>query len=89
MPENIYVMCRVSRGFWDSEFYVVVGDSAAFVNRESVKVDQIPEMNNDVEGQVLASVIKKEADKFLIELPGEPVIGGLRNWVPRTALATA
>ncbi|MFZ0314842.1 MAG: hypothetical protein WAL85_19220 [Candidatus Korobacteraceae bacterium] len=89
MPKSIYVMCRVSRGFWDSEFYVVVGDSAVFVNRDNVRVEQVPDTNTEVDGQVLALVIQQEPDKFLVELPGEPVIGGLRSWVPRTALATA
>jgi len=89
MPKNIYIMCRVSRGFWDSEFYVIVGDSAVFVNRESVKVDRVPELDKEVEGQILASVVQQESDKFLIELPGEPVIGGLRSWVPRSALGVA
>lgn len=88
MPTNTYITCRVSRGFWDSEFYVVVGDSAAFVNRENVKVERVPEQDREVDGQVLASVIQQDADKFLVELPGEPVVGGLRNWVPRSALAT-
>ena len=89
MSKNIYIFCRVSRGVWDSEFYVVVGDSAAFVNRESVKVDRVPERNAEVEGQVLASIIQQEADKLLVELPGEPVVGGLRSWVPRSALAAS
>jgi hypothetical protein len=89
MAKTTYIVCRVSRGFWDTEFYVVVGESGVFVNRANVRVERMPEQNAEVEGKVLASVIEQQSDRLLIELPGEPVVGGLRNWVPRSALATA
>lgn len=87
MEKTFYVRCRVARGFWDSEFYVVVGNTALFVDRGSVEVEKNPESNSDVEGRVLAFLVQQDADRALIELPGEPVVGGLRQWVPFAALA--
>lgn len=86
-PKELYVRCKVSLGNFETEFYVMVDNSSAFVSRDSVKVDQAPEGNRQVDGQVLAYLIDEERDKALIQLPGEPVVGGLRAWVPRSALA--
>ena len=86
-PKELYVRCKVSLGNFETEFYVMVDNSSAFVNRDSVKVDRAPEGNRQVDGQVLAYLIDEERDKALIQLPGEPVVGGLRAWVPRSALA--
>jgi hypothetical protein len=86
-PKELYVRCKVSLGNFETEFYVMVDNSSAFVSRDSVKVDRAPEGNRQVDGQVLAYLIDEERDKALIQLPGEPVVGGLRAWVPRSALA--
>jgi len=87
MTKSIYIKCRVTRGFWDSEFYVVVGDTSLFVDRENVKVEKAPEVNAEVEGRVAAFLLRQDAEKALVELSGEPVVGGLRQWVPLQALA--
>jgi hypothetical protein len=84
-----YVKCRVSLGFFETEFYVVVDDSSAFVDRKNVRVENTPGKNTEVEGLVLASVIAEQEDKVLVELPGEPVVGGLRTWVPKASLESA
>jgi hypothetical protein len=83
----LYVKCKVSLGNFETEFYVIVDKSSAFVSRDSVKVDRPPEGNREVEGQVLAYLIAEEKDKALIQLPGEPAVGGLRAWVPTSAIA--
>lgn len=67
----------------------MVDNSSAFVSRENVRVEKVPEGNRQVDGQVLAYLIDEEKDKALIQLPGEPVVGGLRAWVPRSALAAS
>lgn len=85
---TIYVRCKVSLGNFETEFYVMVANSSAFVSRDSVRVDRPPEGNRQVEGQVLAYLIAEEKDKALVQLPGEPVVGGLRAWVNKSALAT-
>jgi hypothetical protein len=85
--KTLYVRCKVSLGNFESEFYVILDNSSAFVNRDSVKVEKSPERNREVEGEVLAYLIAEERDKALIQLPGEPVVGGLRAWVPKSALA--
>jgi hypothetical protein len=84
-----YVRCRVSPGYFGNEFYVVVGDSSAFVDRFNVKVDRTPEGGHEVDGQVLAYLVSEEPDRALVELPGQPVVGGLRTWVSRSLLAGA
>ncbi len=82
-----YVKCRVSPGFFETEFYVIVDNSSAFVDRQAVRVQQTPSRDREVEGQVLAYVVEEQADKALVELPGQPVVGGLRTWVSKTNLA--
>jgi hypothetical protein len=89
VPLKIYVRCQVSRGFFGSEFYVVVGDSSAFVDQSSVKVDKAPDTGKEVEGKVLAYLVKEESERALVELPGQAVVGGLRTWVPRSMFASA
>jgi hypothetical protein len=85
-----YVKCRVSLGFFDTEFYVIVDDSSAYVDRSSVKLERAPDqLSKEVEGLVLAYIIDEQRDRALIELPGQAVIGGLRTWVPKANLATA
>jgi hypothetical protein len=84
-----YVRCRVFLGFFETEFYVIVDESAAFVSRESVKVDREPVPDNAVDGQVLVYVVQEEKDRALVQLPGEVAVGGLRTWVPMAALAAA
>ncbi len=86
LASEAYVRCLVSLGFQDTEFYVVVDDSSAFVNRMNVKVEQQPDWNREVEGQVLAYIVAEKPGQALIELPGEAVVGGLRTWVARDKL---
>ena len=82
MARSGYVNCRVSLGFFDSEFYVVVNDSSAYVDRKNVVVDRIPARNVEVEGKVLAYVVDEKSGEALVEIPGQAVVGGLRTWVP-------
>jgi hypothetical protein len=84
-----YVQCRVARGYFGTEFYVVVGDSSAFVDRSSVEVGNPPEEGKQVEGKVLAYVVQEDRERALIELPGQAVVGGLRTWVSKSLLASA
>jgi hypothetical protein len=39
-PKELYVRCKVSLGNFDTEFYVMVNNSSAFVSRNNVRVDQ-------------------------------------------------
>jgi hypothetical protein len=86
---TIYVRCRISRGFFGNEYYVIVGDSSAFVDYSNVKFESTPEKGKQVEGKVLAYVIAEEPERALVELPGQAVVGGLRTWVPKKMFATA
>jgi len=89
MPRFGYVNCTVSLGFFETEFYVVINDSSAFVDRKNVLVDRVPSRNVEVEGKVLAYVVAEKADKALVEIPGQAVVGGLRTWVPSKAFEPA
>jgi len=84
-----YIKCQVSLGFFESEFYVVVNDSSAFVDRKNVLVDHVPTRSHEVEGKVLAYVVDEKADKALVEIPGQAVVGGLRTWVPTKSFEPA
>lgn len=46
----------------------------------------MPQRGMEVEGEVVAYLIDQERDRALIELPGEPVVGGLRTWIPTAEL---
>jgi hypothetical protein len=89
MAEEVYVRCSVSPGFFASEFYVVVYDSSAFVDKHSVIVNERPSREKSVDGKVLAYVVERRAEKTLVEIPGQAVVGGLRTWVPQKGIAAA
>jgi hypothetical protein len=89
MAQIIYVSCIVSAGLFENEFYITVKDSAVYVDREKVRVDPAPHNGSKVKGQVVAYFIEEKSDQVLVELPGEPVVGGLRAWVPRDDLTYA
>ena len=89
MATTIYVSCIVSNGIFESEFYITLKDSAFYVDREKVRVDPPPHNGDKVKGQVVAYFIEERSGQVLVELPGEPVIGGLRAWVPKGDLTYA
>ena len=89
MTKILYVSCIVSAGLFESEFYITIRDSAVYVDRDKVRVDPVPHNGDKVKGLVLAYFIDEKKDEVLVELPGEPVVGGLRAWVPRGDLTYA
>jgi hypothetical protein len=82
-----YVRCKVARGFFDSERYVIVASSSAYVDRGFVR-SAVPPISGQVDGEVRAYVVLEKGNKALVELPGQPVVGGLRTWVSKLALAS-
>ena len=89
MSKTMYVACSVSQGLFDSEYYITVGNSSVYVDRVNVQVKEFPHNGDEVEGRVIAYLVEEKSDQALIELPGEPGVGGLRAWVPKTDLAYA
>lgn len=92
MAEKIqYARCRVSPGFFQDGILCGATGSSGFVNRTHMRVRQEPAVEEEVEGEVLAYVINEpeDRDEILVELSGEPVVGGLVSWVPKTPLAAA
>jgi hypothetical protein len=84
-----YVKCKVLPGLFESELYVLInGSSSAYVIRNSVKTSETPKHGTEIDGLVLAYIISQEHDRSLIEVSGEPVVGGLRTWVPNNMLAS-
>jgi hypothetical protein len=83
MSKTIYVACKVSQGLFESEYYITLKDSSAYVDRVNVDVHSYPRNGDAVEGKVRAYLVEEKNDQALVELPGEPVVGGLRAWVPR------
>jgi hypothetical protein len=89
LMKTAYVQCSVLPGLFDTELYVLVnGSSAAYVNRNSVKIKADPQHGVQVDGEVFAYIINQRDDQSLVELTGEPVVGGLRTWVPNAMLAS-
>ena len=89
ISKTLYVTCTVSQGIFESEFYISIKDSSAYVDRVNVLVTEDPRNGDEIQGRVIAYLIEEEGDRALIELPGEPVVGGLRAWVPKADLASA
>ena len=90
--EPRYVRCKVSPGLFRTEFYVMIGDSSAYVDRTKVRaLEHLPEQGTEVDGEVLVYIVHEDdaRDQVLVELPGEPVVGGLRTRIPKALFATA
>jgi len=85
--KTVFVRCKVSPGTFESEYYVILDSSSAYVDREDVKVQGAPAPGSEVDGSVRAYLIQETENKFLVELPGQAVVGGLRTWIPRAQLA--
>jgi len=83
-----YARCQVLPGTFDSELYVIIGDVSALVDKRSVKTDS-PVNGVEVPGSVLVHLIAEKSNQVLIELPGQPVVGSLRTWVPKETLVAA
>lgn len=89
-PKPIYVSCRVSTGLFPSEFFVLVAASGVYVDANKVQLSKgKPYGEVEVPGRVLAYLVNEEQDRALVELVGEPVVGGLRTWVPKEELSAA
>ena len=84
-----YVECALASGFFEDELYVILGDSSAIVSRSDVKVEREPQAQADGQGKVCVYVIDRKADSVLVEIPGQPVVGGLRTWIPSRMPAIA
>ena len=81
------IAVRVSRGFLDTEYYVMVPNGPdAYVSRDRVFVEHPPLGSTEVAGQVEVYVLDQGEHDALIELPGEPVVGGLRTRVEKSLL---
>lgn len=89
--KTAYIKCKVLPGLFETEYYVLVnGSSAAYVGRRNVRVSGVPRHGSQLDGSVLVYVINRKSDKSLVELTGgEPVVGGLRTWVPNEELLAA
>jgi hypothetical protein len=85
----LYVKCLVSAGLFSTELYVLVHGSGAYVNAAKVKLDKPLDVTGETPGRVVAYLIEQSNDRALIEIPGEPVVGGLRTWVPMEELSAA
>lgn len=82
-----FVRCTVSPGLFDGEFYVMLKNGGAlYVDRDDVRVAPPEGDEWTVEGAVAARVVEQVNDRALVQLSGEPVIGGSRSWVSRDAL---
>jgi len=88
--KETYVQCKVLPGLFDSELYVLInGSSSAYVTRSIVRTKGDPKNGVEIDGQVLVYIVSQEKNRTLIEVSGEPVVGGLRTWVPNQMLASA
>jgi hypothetical protein len=88
MPTEMYARCEVLPGMFDSEWFVILGDISAVVNKINVKVEHADVKNgNRVTGSVLVYLVDENPQRLLVELPGQAVVGGLRTWIPRDSLA--
>lgn len=85
----VYVHCMVLPGLFDNELYVIVNGSSVYVNPASVRLQEPLRQDAEVRGSVVVYVIDQQADRSLVELSGQPAVGGLRTWVDNRQLAQA
>lgn len=84
------IKVMVAPGFADTEYYVMVPDGpSAYVSRDLVSVAEQPGIGHEVVGQIKVYVLEEGERDTLIELPGEPVVGGLRTRVENSLLLSA
>jgi len=89
MAQARYVQCKIEPGLFTTEVYVSVSGSSVYVDKSAVRITKKPLNGEAGEGQILVYVIDETPpDRALVELSGEPVVGGLRTWVPKAAFAT-
>lgn len=88
-PAARFIPCRVRRGFFETEYYVLVGKSvSAFVDRRNVRLPSgtaEPGEDDELEGEVKAYEVWEDSEGTWVELSGEPVVGGLRLRLPTAA----
>lgn len=87
--KRFYIPCQVSPGLFNSEFYIMFYESGAYVNTGNVRVDIPPTSSMPSPGMVLAYLVEEKGADALVEVSGEPVVGGLRTWVPKAELLAA
>ena len=88
-PGTVFVKCKVLPGLFDTEFYILINSSSAYVNQANVKFEGTVKQGAEIDGKVFAYVIQQNKDHSLIELSGEPIVGGLRTWVANTQIDAA
>jgi hypothetical protein len=82
-----HIAVKVTAGFADTEYYVMVPNGpAAYVSRDLVSVTEAPEAGTEVPGVIQVYVLDQGEHDALIELPGEPVVGGLRTRIDNSLL---
>lgn len=90
MMPRVYISCRVLPGQFESEYYVMVNGSAAYyINQSNLIIDVQPQGNEPGRGRVIGYVVEQTADRTLVQLPGEVVIGGVRTWVENADVCAA
>jgi hypothetical protein len=89
MAKILYVSCIVANGLFESEFYITVHESSVYVDRNKVTVEHPPHNGDKVKGKIVAYFVEERSGQVLVELPGEPVVGGLRAWVPKSDVTYA
>lgn len=87
--KRFYIPCQVSEGLFNSEFYIMFSDSGAYVDARQVKLRGTLTPNTTTPGYVLAYLVEEQDDSALVEVSGEPVVGGLRAWVSKEELQAA
>ncbi len=83
--KTVFVRCKVSPGTFETEYYVMLDSTSAYVDRDDVTVQSAPTRGSEVDGYVRAYLIQETENKFLVELPGQAVVGGLRTLDPTGA----
>jgi hypothetical protein len=83
-----YARCKVAPGYFDTEFYVTLADASAYVGRRNVRLSAAPPATGgEVDGEVLVYIVDESDKDALVEIPGEPAVGGLRTRVAKALLA--
>jgi len=88
----VYISCKILKGIFDDECYVMVNGSAAYyINNRLIRTAPGVVLTSDtpVIGEVQGYAIESQGGKTLVQLPGEVVVGGVRTWVENQAVIAA
>ena len=86
-----WIPCKATKGLFEEEAFVILdwlaAPVSAILNQECLA--HKPKGADLEDNHVVSYIIGTKGDDFIVELPGEPVVGGLRAIVSKDMISMA